>query len=107
SLHLARRVARATPAPGDTHRRGRRIPRSLCVRRSRLAGRVRWDRALDPRVRGAAAGYQPSSYGYGVPAGGDVTGGAGWGPVASGAAGLVLYGYSAFAQGPGVLLSCL
>src|SRR5206468_2008493 len=29
---------------------------------------------------GAAAGYQPSAYGYGNPATGDVTGGAGWVP---------------------------
>src|SRR5207245_2332198 len=29
---------------------------------------------------GAAAGYQPSAYGYGIPAGGDVTGGGGWVP---------------------------
>src|SRR2546430_4118041 len=48
---------------------------------------------------GAAAGYQPSAYGYGIPAGGDVTGGAGWVPFAIVAAVLVLYGYSAFAQG--------
>src|SRR2546430_600050 len=48
---------------------------------------------------GAAAGYQPSAYGYGIPAGGDVTGGAGWVPFAIVAAVLVLYGSSASAQG--------
>jgi class 3 adenylate cyclase len=48
---------------------------------------------------GAAAGYQPSSYGYGGAAAGDVTGGAGWVPFVIVAAVLVLYGYSAIAQG--------
>src|SRR5206468_2371655 len=60
-----------------------------------FAGIARWILASG----GAAAGYQPSSYGYGVPAGGDVTGGAGWIPFAIVAAVLVLYGYCAFAQG--------
>jgi class 3 adenylate cyclase len=48
---------------------------------------------------GAAAGYQPSAYGYGVPAGGDVTGGAGWMPFVIVGAVTVLYGFSAVAQG--------
>jgi class 3 adenylate cyclase len=48
---------------------------------------------------GAAAGYQPSSYGYGAPAGGDVTGGAGWVPFAVVALVVVLYGFSAVEQG--------
>ena len=48
---------------------------------------------------GAAAGYQPSAYGYGAPASSDVTGGAGWVPFAIVAAVLVMYGYSAVAQG--------
>ncbi|HVD30151.1 MAG TPA: hypothetical protein VNE19_00380 [Methylomirabilota bacterium] len=39
---------------------------------------------------GAAAGYQPSSYGYGAPASGDVTGGAGWVPFVIVAAVVVL-----------------
>src|SRR2546427_89753 len=60
-----------------------------------FAGIARWILASG----GAAAGYQPSAYGYGIPAGGDVTGGAGWVPFAIVAAVLVLYGYSAFAQG--------
>src|SRR6266513_3643134 len=60
-----------------------------------FAGIARWVLASG----GAAAGYQPSAYGYGVPAGGDVTGGAGWVPFAIVAEVLVLYGYSAFAQG--------
>jgi class 3 adenylate cyclase len=60
-----------------------------------FAGIARWVLASG----GAAAGYQPSSYGYGVPAGGDVTGGAGWVPFAIVAVVLVLYGYSAIAQG--------
>jgi len=47
---------------------------------------------------GAAAGYQPSTYGYGAPTG-DLTGGAGWVPFAIVAAVIVLYGYSAVAQG--------
>src|SRR5437762_7039208 len=48
---------------------------------------------------GAAAGYQPSAYGYGTSATGDVTGGAGWVPFAIVAAVLALYGYAALAQG--------
>jgi len=60
-----------------------------------FAGIARWILASG----GAAAGYQPSAYGYGVSARGDVTGGAGWVPFAIVAAVLVLYGYSAFAQG--------
>jgi class 3 adenylate cyclase len=48
---------------------------------------------------GAAAGYQPSAYGYGVPTGGDITGGAGWVPFVIVATVIVLYGYSAVAQG--------
>jgi hypothetical protein len=48
---------------------------------------------------GAAAGYQPSAYGYGTSASGDVTGGAGWVPFAIAGAVLVLYGYAAVAQG--------
>src|SRR5207249_2918477 len=60
-----------------------------------FAGMARWILASG----GAAAGYQPSAYGYGIPASGDVTGGAGWVPFAIVAAVLVLYGYSAFAQG--------
>src|SRR5437899_4568317 len=47
---------------------------------------------------GAAAGYQPSAYGYGAPSA-DVTGGAGWVPFAIVAAVIVLYGYCAIAQG--------
>src|SRR5436309_5995011 len=62
---------------------------------SEFAGIARWVLASG----GAAAGYQPSAYGYGVPARGDVTGGAGWVPFAIVAAVLVLYGYCAFAQG--------
>jgi class 3 adenylate cyclase len=60
-----------------------------------FAGIARWVLASG----GAAAGYQPSAYGYGTPAGGDVTGGAGWVPFAIVAAVLVLYGYAALAQG--------
>src|SRR5437899_4144940 len=48
---------------------------------------------------GAAAGYQPSAYGYGNSATGDVTGGAGWVPFVIVAAVIVLYGDSALAQG--------
>jgi class 3 adenylate cyclase len=48
---------------------------------------------------GAAAGYQPSGYGYGVTTGGDVTGGAGWVPFVIVAAVILLYGYAALAQG--------
>ena len=48
---------------------------------------------------GAAAGYQPSSYGYGVPAGGDITGGAGWVPFALVGAVVALYAFAALAQG--------
>src|SRR5437870_10743187 len=59
-----------------------------------FAGIARWILASG----GAAAGYQPSSYGYGVPAGGDVTGGAGWVAVAIVAAVLVLHGCPAFGQ---------
>ena len=39
-------MARATPASGGAHRRGRRVAWSLRVRRSRLAERVRRHRAL-------------------------------------------------------------
>src|SRR5437867_4467746 len=46
---------------------------------------------------GAAAGYQPSAYGYGIPATGDITGGAGWVPFAIVGAVVVLYGYAAVA----------
>src|SRR5437879_3701113 len=60
-----------------------------------FAGIARWVLASG----GAAAGYQPSAYGYGVPAGGDVTGGAGWVAFAIVAAVLVLYGHSAFPPG--------
>jgi adenylate cyclase len=60
-----------------------------------FAGIARWVLASG----GAAAGYQPSAYGYGVPASGDLTGGAGWVPFAIVAAVIVLYGYSAVAQG--------
>ena len=49
---------------------------------------------------GAAAGYVPSSYGYGG-SGSDVTGGAGWVPYAIVAAVVVMYGFAAFAQGRG------
>src|SRR5437867_4344979 len=48
---------------------------------------------------GAAAGYQPSAYGYGTTAAGDITGGAGWVPFAIVAAVIVLYGFAAAAQG--------
>src|SRR2546430_3315383 len=48
---------------------------------------------------GAAAGYQPSSYGYGAPASGDVTGGAGWVPFVIVAVVILLYGFAAVAQG--------
>jgi len=62
---------------------------------SEFAGIARWVLASG----GAAAGYQPSAYGYGTPVSGDVTGGAGWVPFAIVAAVLVLYGYAALAQG--------
>jgi hypothetical protein len=45
---------------------------------------------------GAAAGYQPSAYGYGIPASGDVTGGV---PFVIVGAVTVLYGFAAVAQG--------
>ena len=62
---------------------------------NQFAGIARWVLSSG----GAAAGYQPSAYGYGAPAGGDVTGGAGWVPFVIVAAVVVLYGLSAFAQG--------
>ena len=48
---------------------------------------------------GAAAGYQPSAYGYGGGTAGDITGGAGWVPFVIVAAVVVLYGYATLAQG--------
>jgi len=48
---------------------------------------------------GSQPGYDPATYGYGTPAGGDVTGGAGWLPYVLVSAVLVLYIYAAFAQG--------
>jgi class 3 adenylate cyclase len=48
---------------------------------------------------GAAPGYQPSSYGYGGPSAGDVTGGAGWVPYVLASAVVVLYAFAALAQG--------
>lgn len=62
---------------------------------NQFAGIARWVLSSG----GAAAGYQPSAYGYGVPAGGDLTGGAGWVPFVIVALVVVLYGFSAFAQG--------
>src|SRR6266513_338155 len=60
-----------------------------------FAGIARWVLSSG----GAAAGYQPSSYGYGAPANGDVTGGAGWVPFVIVGAVIVLYGYASVAQG--------
>jgi class 3 adenylate cyclase len=60
-----------------------------------FAGIARWVLSSG----GAASGYQPSSYGYGAPASGDLTGGAGWVPFVIVAAVIVLYGYAAVAQG--------
>src|SRR5438093_1780735 len=60
-----------------------------------FSGIARWVLASG----GAAAGYQPSSYGYGVPAGGDITGGAGWVPFALVGAVVALYAFAALAQG--------
>src|SRR2546428_3573350 len=48
---------------------------------------------------GSPPGYDPATYGYGTPSGGDITGGAGWLPYVLGSAVIVLYLYSAFAQG--------
>jgi class 3 adenylate cyclase len=60
-----------------------------------FGGLARWILASG----GAAAGYQPSAYGYGTSTPGDITGGAGWVPFAIVAAVIVLYGYSAVSQG--------
>ena len=62
---------------------------------SEFAGIARWVLSSG----GAAAGYQPSSYGYGAPAAGDVTGGAGWVPFVIVGVVVALYGFSAVAQG--------
>src|SRR5256886_45814 len=48
---------------------------------------------------GSHQDYDPTAYGYGTPAGGDVTGGAGWLPYVLVSAVIVLYLYAAFAQG--------
>ena len=48
---------------------------------------------------GSQPGYDPATYGYGAPAAGDVTGGAGWLPYVLVSAVIALYLYSAFAQG--------
>src|SRR2546426_6615103 len=48
---------------------------------------------------GSQPGYDPATYGYGTPATGDVTGGAGWLPYVLVSAVIVLYLYSALAQG--------
>src|SRR5437867_11304984 len=48
---------------------------------------------------GSQPGYDPATYGYGAPAAGDVTGGAGGLPDVLGSAVIALYLYSAFAQG--------
>src|SRR2546427_346008 len=48
---------------------------------------------------GSQPGYDPATYGYGTPATGDVTGGAGWLPYVLVSSVIVLYLYSAFAQG--------
>src|SRR2546425_10733073 len=48
---------------------------------------------------GSQPGYDPATYGYGAPATGDVTGGAGWLPYVLVSAVIVLYLYSALAQG--------
>jgi class 3 adenylate cyclase len=48
---------------------------------------------------GSQPGYDPATYGYGNPAGGDITGGAGWLPYLLVSTVIVLYLYAAFAQG--------
>jgi class 3 adenylate cyclase len=48
---------------------------------------------------GSQPGYDPATYGYGTPAAGDITGGAGWLPYVLVSAVIVLYLYAAFAQG--------
>jgi class 3 adenylate cyclase len=48
---------------------------------------------------GSQQDYDPATYGYGAPSGGDITGGAGWLPYLLVSTVIVLYLFAAFAQG--------